>query len=92
MDGFKGFSPTPEPRRLPSLDDLLRIAAHAPPPPPGVAPPFAAVAQVEAPLVRVEKKLSEIRRIMKKGTPPKPFALATRKASSACNYDATCLR
>jgi hypothetical protein len=77
MDGFKGFSPTPEPRPLPPLDDLLRIAAHAPTPPPaGVAPPFAGALQVEVPLVRLEKKLSEVRRIMKKGTPQKPYALA----------------
>jgi hypothetical protein len=77
MDGFKGFSPTPQPRPLPPLDDLLRIAAHAPTPSlAGVAPPLAAVAQVEAPLVRLEKKLSEVRRIMKKGTPQKPYALA----------------
>lgn len=76
MDGFEKFLPAPQPRPAPPLDELLRIATQAPtPPPPGVTAPFAAAAQVEAPLVRLEKKLSEIRKVMKKGTPQKLIAL-----------------
>ena len=76
MDAFEGFFPTPQPKPLQPLDELLRIAAHAPTPPPAAGtPPATTAVQEEAPLVRLEKKLSEIRRVMKKGPPHKPYAL-----------------
>src|SRR4051812_23544272 len=75
MDPFERFFPAPQPKPVPPLDELLRMTAV--PPTSSASPAISPVAAnvPEAPLVRLEKKLSEIRRVMKKGSPPKHYAL-----------------
>jgi hypothetical protein len=77
FDPFDIFPQKPQPKPLSPLDELLRIAA-VPQGPLSVAvtPPSSIAPQELAPLVRLEKKLSEIRKAMKRETPQKHAALA----------------
>jgi hypothetical protein len=74
MDAFEALFPKPKPR--PSLvDELLRSAARPAASTNIVNPPATIAPPEEAPLIRLEKKISEIRRVMRKRPAQKAEAL-----------------
>jgi hypothetical protein len=77
VDAFDAFLPRPKPKPLSLRDELLRNPAYTPPttPPPQHLLSVAVPAPEQPPVVRLEKRLSEIRRVMKKGAPQKAEAL-----------------